>query len=169
MAAGATYTPIATTTLGSNANSVTFSSISSGYTDLVLICADLAAQSAQSLYVQLNSDTGSNYSGTIVDGNGSAAQASKYSNNSQGLTVGASYVGLPASIGAMGIMHFMNYANTNVYKTTISRYGAASAETQESISLWRSTAAINTIKVYASSGTNILAGATFTLYGIAAA
>ena len=37
MAAGSTYTPIATTTLGSAQADVTFSSISGSYTDLVLI------------------------------------------------------------------------------------------------------------------------------------
>ena len=35
MAAGSTYTPIATTTLGSNVASYTFSSIAGTYTDLV--------------------------------------------------------------------------------------------------------------------------------------
>ena len=37
MAAGATYEPIATNTLGSAAASVTFSGISGSYTDLILI------------------------------------------------------------------------------------------------------------------------------------
>ena len=169
MAAGSTYTPIATTTLGSNANSVTFSSISGAYTDLVLICANLGAQSAQTIYVQANSDTGTNYSFTYLNGNGSVVQSSRSSNNSQGFVIGGSVAGLPASIGAVGTLQIQNYSNTTTYKTALSRYGAASAETQVGASLWRSTSAINALKVYASSGTLILAGATFTLYGITAA
>ena len=37
MAAGATYEPISTTTLGSNTNTVSFTSISSAYTDLIFV------------------------------------------------------------------------------------------------------------------------------------
>lgn len=169
MAAGVTFTPLATTTLGSNANSVTFSSISGSYTDLILVCADLAAQSAQTIYVQTNSDTGSNYSFTWLNGNGSAAQSSRASNNSQGLVIGGSVAGLPASISAMGTLQIQNYSNTSTYKTALSRYNASSGETQTAVSMWRSTSAINALKVYASSGTLILAGAKFTIYGIAAA
>lgn len=164
-----TYTPLATTTLGSNANSVTFSSISGSYTDLVLICANLGAQSAQTIYVQANSDTGSNYSHTWLNGNGSVAQSGRASNNSQGFVIGGSVAGLPASIGAMGTLQIQGYSNTTTFKPALGRYGAASAESQAAVSMWRSTSAINELKVYASSGTLILAGAKFTLYGIAAA
>ena len=62
MAAGSTYTPIATTTLGSAASSVTFSSISGSYTDLILITNPSSATTDQSIYVQFNADTGTNYS-----------------------------------------------------------------------------------------------------------
>jgi hypothetical protein len=169
MAAGVTYTPLTTSTLGSNANSVTFSSISGSYTDLLLVCSDLGAQSAQTIYVQANSDTGSNYSFTWMNGNGGTAQSSRASNNSQGFVIGGSVAGLPATIGAMGILQIQNYSNTTTFKSALSRYGSGGAETQAAVSTWRSTAAINSLKVYASSGTLILAGAKFTLYGIAAA
>jgi hypothetical protein len=55
MAAGNTYTPLATQTLGSAAASVTFSSISGAYTDLVLV---LNIKSTSSNYptMILNSD-----------------------------------------------------------------------------------------------------------------
>jgi hypothetical protein len=43
MAAGNTYTPIVTNTLSSATSSVTFSSISGSYTDLVLVIAYKAA------------------------------------------------------------------------------------------------------------------------------
>jgi hypothetical protein len=169
MPAGSTYTPIATTTLGSSTNSVTFSSISGSYTDLVLICANLGAASAQSLYAQVNTDTGTNYSRTWITGNGSAASSSRASTNSQGLFVGATDVGLPSTGVANAVMSFQNYSNTTTYKTTLTRYNAAGQEVQAAVSLWRSTSAINSIKVYATSSALILAGATFTLYGIASA
>jgi hypothetical protein len=37
------------------------------------------------------------------------------------------------------------------------------------VSLWRSTAAINSVTIYTGSGNNWDAGSTFTLYGIASA
>jgi hypothetical protein len=47
-----TYEPIATTTLGTAAASVTFSSISGAYTDLVLVCNGNKSSCTQlSLYI----------------------------------------------------------------------------------------------------------------------
>ena len=66
MAAGITYTPIASTTLGSAAASYTFSSIPNTYTDLVLIAsmADSNSGADQRMLVQVNGDTGTKYSTT---------------------------------------------------------------------------------------------------------
>ena len=169
MAAGSTYTPIATTTLGSNANSVTFSSISGSYTDLVIVFGNLGASSSQTIYVQPNSDTSTNYSWTVMNGEGSVAQSIRASNSSTGLVLGGSIGGVPSSTNAMGTMSIQNYSNTTTFKSSLSRYSAGSVETQAAVALWRSTAAISSLKIYITSGANILAGATFTLYGITAA
>jgi len=66
MAAGATYEPIATTTVsGSSTSTVTFSSISGTYTDLVII-GNLGSQTTNAFpYLQFNGDTGSNYSASM--------------------------------------------------------------------------------------------------------
>ena len=69
MAAGRTYEPIATTTLGSNATSVTFSNISGSYTDLVLAChwkANTALQSTIVLTFNSTDMFSTSYSGTQV-------------------------------------------------------------------------------------------------------
>jgi hypothetical protein len=75
------------------------------------------------------------------------------------------------------MIDFMNYSNTTTYKTWITRGGNVSDNSGSTANLWRSTSAINTIAI-AESGTggsgsfnygNMLAGTTFTLYGIAAA
>jgi len=76
-----TYTPIATTTLGSAASSVTFSSISGAYTDLVLVGAGTLASNLY-LNVKFNNDTGSNYSRTELYGDGSSAASYRESNQS---------------------------------------------------------------------------------------
>jgi hypothetical protein len=66
------------------------------------------------------------------------------------------------------ITHFNNYSNATTYKTILSRGNNASSSVTAYSALWRSTSAINEIKVFTLSG-NLRAGSTFTLYGIAAA
>ena len=62
MAAGNTYVAIATNTLSSAAASVTFSSISGAYTDLVLVTnATLASGGAANLWCRFNGDGAANY------------------------------------------------------------------------------------------------------------
>jgi len=171
MAAGNTYVALATNTLSSAAASVTFSSISGSYTDLICIVDNLTAPSANSTFIQIGNgsvDTGSNYSYTYLLGNGSAASSSRQSSQSN-IVVGNIYQGLSNTVPTMVIIHLMNYANTTTYKTIISRDTDRSGAGSTSLlaGLWRSTSAINTLKVFTGSTYNT--GATFTLYGIAAA
>jgi len=111
-----TYTPIATQTLGSAAASVTFSSISGTYTDLVLVAA-FAATGGGYCQLVLNGDTTiSNYSRTYIVGNGSAALSGRSST--------PYFAGF--STGQMNfIMNFMSYSSTNTYKTMVNREGDA--------------------------------------------
>jgi len=162
-----TYTPIATTTLGSAASSVTFSSISGAYTDLILIISARGTTSASSTSVYFTTNiTGSNYSSTWLVGNGSAAASSRYSNLGQGY-LGYIAGGTTASDSRGNIIaHFMNYSNTTTNKTVISRGNVAEAETAAYVSLIRGTSALTSITVGEGGGNNFVAGSTFTLYGI---
>jgi len=61
----------------------------------------------------------------------------------------------------------MNYSNMTTYKTSLIRYSQIGSWFGELATLWRSTAAINTITLTTGTSTfNI--GSTFTLYGIKA-
>jgi hypothetical protein len=166
MAAGSTYTPIATTTLGSAASSVTFSSIPSTYTDLVLI---IQYQSAANCVANItfNNDTATNYSTTYLNGNGTTAASARGSNEAAIGTVwsGANFNG---KLGQVKIQ-VQNYANTTTYKTALSRTDSAGGEATATVGLWRSTAAINRIDITGTSGATYSTGSTFTLYGITAA
>ena len=73
-----TYQPIATNTLGSAAASVTFSSISGAYTDLVLIMNAGSSTTNADVDINVNGDTGANYSRTILYGTGSTAGSTRY-------------------------------------------------------------------------------------------
>lgn len=165
----ATYEPIATTTLGSSANTVTFSSISGSYTDIVAVCSVKATTgSDEVLRSQVNGDTGSNYSYTYVQGVSAGAQSGRASNTSLILTQ-AGNLAIPegASTFAPYVVQYMNYSNTNTFKTILSR-GAGVNQAGASVSLWRSTSAITSIRFYIAAG-NFDTGSTFTLYGIKAA
>ena len=161
MAAGSTYTPLATTTLGSTATSYTFSSIPSTYTDLIVVISGKLTVDNNIAY-QYNGDTGANYSRTRIYGTGSAAASTRSSGNADGIfstgdgTVQSTWTG-----------HIQNYANTTTYKTSLWR--GSQDLPSATVSLWRSTAAINAIKLYPTGGTTWVVGTTFTLYGIAAA
>lgn len=166
MAAGATYTPIATTTLGSATNSITFSSIPSTYTDLVLVFNGSMA-SAADLLMQFNSDTATNYSDTILQGNGTSATSSRDTSQTS-MTLGITGTGKTNIFTS--IANIQNYSNTTTYKTVLVRVSEASTLTGAVVNLWRKTPeAINTIKVYGNGSVNISAGSIATLYGIKAA
>jgi hypothetical protein len=167
MAAGSTYTPIATTTLGSAQPSYTFSSIPSTYTDLVLIMNSIADSTAFHIYARYNSDSGSNYSQTFVYGDGTSAGSVRETSQAQArFSYGAA---VRTTNPTTTIINFENYANSTTYKTAIARNSRASDGVDAVVSLWRSTAAINSIQILNSASANFAVGTTFTLYGIAAA
>ena len=163
MAAGLTYTPIATTTLGSAA-SITFSSIPQTYTDLIIIATVTpAAAGTSNFFIQVNGDSGSNYSWTRMYGNGVSAGSSRNSN--YGLCmVGDLNTNLQIQI------NLQNYSNTTTYKTFLSRYGYANFDTGTTVGLWRSTAAITSVSMGQDNVPYTFgAGSTATLYGSASA
>lgn len=159
-----TYEPIATNTLGSNSPSVTFSSISGTYTDLVLVFNG-SVTTPEDFQIQVNSDTGANYSRTWVTGNGSTAASSRATGDTKMRLAQNGY----ATTGISNvIVHFMNYSNSTTFKTVLSRANNSATGTDGIVNLWRSTSAITSIYVYVPSG-NFATGSTFTLYGIKAA
>lgn len=162
MAAGSTYTPIATYTSSGNATSYTFTSIPSTYTDLILV-VDGAADVATTTALRVNSDTGSNYSFTYILGDGSNKYSSRGANQTNML--GADISTTRSNLTA----HFQNYANTTTNKTVLTRGGGGSISTLASVNLWRSTSAINSITIFLASPRYFVNGSTFTLYGLAAA
>jgi hypothetical protein len=166
MAAGSTYTPIATYTVPTAQASYTFSSIPGTYTDLVLVLnAGCSGATEQDTYVVINGDTGSNYSQTYMAGDGSSASSGRASNVSDA-TIG--YPIRPTLITTI-ICNFQNYSNSTTYKSWISKDASANSLMFTVVGLWRNTNAITSLLLKPSNGRDFLAGSTFTLYGIAAA
>ena len=165
MAAGATYEPIATTTLSSAQSSVTFSSISGTYTDLVVVIDGTTASTFTQLQVRTNGDTGSNYSTTYLWGTGSAAVSDRDSN----ISTGGMNAGFLGTGQGNNTFHIQNYSNSTTYKTVLARSSVPGNRVAATVNLWRSTAAITSLRFNLISGENFASGSTFTLYGILAA
>ena len=157
----ATYEPIASTTLGSGAATISLSSIPSTFTDLALVFSGGAATN-NDVKLFVNGDTSSIYSCTQIRGTGSAASSARYTS---GIFVnGADWFG---GTNVVALLQFMSYANTNVYKTILSAYASPSSEVNRGVGLVRTTSAISSLEI-TSSGT-IDAGSTVSLFGIKAA
>jgi hypothetical protein len=164
-----TYVALDKVTVGTATAAVTFSSISSAYTDLVVVAANLVATSGNpNVGLTFNGDTASNYSATILEGTGSSAQSARKTNTT--LIVEGNNVSLGGTNPSTIIYNIMNYSNTTTYKTALLRNSELSTTypgTGATVGLWRSTAAITSVTLTIGSG-NFAVGSTFSLYGIAA-
>lgn len=167
-----TYQPIATTTLGSAAASITFSSIPSSYTDLVFVI-QLSSTSTDNIFVRFNSDTASNYSVTRLAGPGSNPAVSDRQTSQTMMTITRNGYPTTTNGNTVSIMQVMNYANATTNKTALIRSNDAGNGTDAIVGLWRKTPeAINAVSFSTNSfgaGTSISTGSTITLYGIKAA
>ena len=162
MAAGPTYEPIATTTTTGSVSDITFSSISSAYTDLFIIGTGTSSADV-SYNIQFNGDTAGNYSTTYLLGSGSAASSGRLSN---GTKIEAN--GRTSTTGGVVKININGYSSTTKQKTVLSGGGTADGYVAYCTGLWRSTSAINEVKIMPESGT-ISSGSTWTIYGITAA
>jgi hypothetical protein len=145
-----TYEAIATYTVPDTSTiTVTFSSIPSTYTDLVMVCyLPSKSSSSETMLVRVNGDTGANYSTTRIEGTGSSAIS--------GRVTGSTYAGVSGggtdTTGLNIIINFQNYANTTTYKTFINRFNQTATSTSAAVNLWRSTAAINSVLIQGTAG-----------------
>lgn len=160
-----TYEPIYTTTLNSAQADITFTSFS-GYTDLRVVAITATTRGSQSGFgIQVGNgsiDTGSNYSVTRLGGNGSVAYSERTSNQT-------SVAMAMQPTRSNFFIDFMNYANTTTNKTFLITDDNAASYAIRAVGLWRSTSAITHLKIFDTDGFNLIAGSTFTLYGIKAA
>jgi hypothetical protein len=156
-----TYQAIASTTLSSNAATVTFGSIPGTFTDLVII-GDSTSSSLGAVYMYFNGVTGTtNYSATVLSGNGSSGSSFRSTDTDQALC------SVVDTVRSGFIVNIMSYSNTSVFKALISRGGVTTFATRAFAGLWRSTAAITSISIF-NGGGNFVSGSTFSIYGIKA-
>jgi hypothetical protein len=161
----ATYEPIATTTLGSAAASISISSIPATYTDLILIATGVTTDNGVAIFLRFNSDTSSVYSQTRLGGDGSSATSG--SNTGLSFLSATGFAGSSSTIPSTRTINIFSYAgSTN--KTIlgfVSEDRNGSGAVTNAVGLWRNTAAITSVSLTPSSG-NLATGYTATLYGI---
>jgi hypothetical protein len=157
----ATYEPIATHTLSSAQASYTFTSITSAYTDLVVVMNGSVTSGAVSVGLTFNGDNGTNYSMTYLYGSGTSATSGRSSTSANIYCMDIS------TSNSTLICQVQNYSNTTTFKTSLQRGNAASNAVTSTVGLWRNTAAITSLTL--SNSNTFITGSTFTLYGIKAA
>jgi hypothetical protein len=161
----ATYEPIATTTLGSAAATITFSSIPATYTDLRVTFNFLVATGAQIPKVTYNNDSSALYSDTFIYGTGTSALSARDTGGTffyAGSNTSASTT-VPEFI-TLDIFSYAGSTNkTTLYTSVSDKNGSGAVE--YGVALYRSTSAINRIDFTSFSGTFAI-GSIATIYGI---
>lgn len=168
-----TYNLIASNTVGSGgASTITFSSIPSTYTDLVVRVSGRSTRTGFTYdypRIKFNSSS-SGYTDKRLYGTGSGTAASD--TNTETTSITASQVPGPNStsntFGNMDI-YIPNYASANYKSVSIDCVTEEAGTTAYAIldaALWSNTAAINQIDITLYSTSNYAQYSTFTLYGI---
>jgi len=153
------YTALANITTTSTVSSITFSSISQAYRDLVVVMYFSHSGSAGGR-IRLNSDSGT-YEQVWLQNNNTDLRGELYSID--GLESGFQNV---SGTRYFAKLEVMDYSQTNKRKSLLLR--ASSQDPSETIirsGIWHNTAAVNSITI-PSAGSTFQVGSTFALYGI---
>jgi len=157
-----TYTALATVTLGTATASVTFSSIPATYRDLILVFAGTRTGS-NNVNFRFNSDTGTNYSWVVANGNGSTTLSVAETLS----FIPTGYYDIATNAQMNVIFQVMDYSATDKHKTSLSRSSQAGAGVAMAASRWANTAAVTTVQIYAGNN-DFGSGSVFSLYGVIA-
>ncbi len=168
------YESISTVTVGAGgSSSITFSSIATTWTHLQIraISRTDRGDTNDFMTVRFNSDSSTNYSYHSLYGNGSSAGAADTGTSTgtpwSGVTAGAN---AGSSMFGAVIWDILDYKDTNKYKTLRLLSGTDQNGTTGRLyfqsNLWRSTAAISTVTIIPTFGTNFVQYSSFALYGI---
>lgn len=166
------YTLITSNTVGATSvATVSFSSIPSTYTDLIVKTSIRSTRAAadDAFYIYFNTDTtAANYKLRLFYGTGSSVlnyNASTYND----LTGWINGDGSTLSTFGNGEFYVPNYTSSNaksVSYDTVGENNASNASMGFTASSWSGTAAINKITIGSANGANFMQYSSFYLYGI---
>ncbi len=170
-------TQIYDNTLGGTATSIDTSTVLGGYKHLMgyfLARSDRASNVFESVDIQFNGDTGSNYDSINSDFFGTADQVDV------GEAIGAAQAQIGSITGNTGVantpggftFYVPNYGGTTFHKTFHSQGGVVYANSTTNLhnviysGKWRSTSAITRIVLKTRNSSNFIAGTRLTIYGL---
>lgn len=164
---------ISSQTLGSSAASVTFSSIPSTYTDLVVrysVRCDVAGSVASIIFKINGSSSTSDYSFTILSGNGATASSSQVATGVLGyfqMTQGMPGATATSNTFASNELYVPNYAGSakkTINHTTAQENNTTTAYIKSYAQLYNATTAITSLSF--ENADLFSAGSSFYLYGL---
>ena len=159
--------PIATSTVGAGGvATVTFSSIPQNYEHLQIRYMLSASSLNTDLRIQLNADTGANYTRHYLYGLDGSSVVSGASTSNTSTSIGYAFAAIARPYS--GVADILDSSNTSKYKTIRSLSGGCDASAASIIyfsGLWLNTSAISSIVLTQSSG-NFSQYSSFALYGI---
>lgn len=162
------WTPLANITLTGTQTTVTFSSISGSYRDLILVGANvLSSTNNEHMQFRINSDSGANYNMVTARGDGSSTASSSSSNTTEANF--GTFVMPNTTSPSNFVLHFLDYSATDKHKTVLARSDNANS-TFPGASMtairWASTSAITSITLRFQSTATYAVGSSFALYGV---
>jgi hypothetical protein len=162
--------------LTSAASSVTFANIpQSGYTDLKIVVSTRCSTANTAAAIRFNNDSASNYSSRRLGGDNTASYASSTTNISQLQWLIIPFASTTANTFGNAEIYVTNYLSTsNVKSLLFESISEGNSSTKDStnmemnVGLWSKTPeAISSVTIV-SGGGDLVAGSTFSLYGVAA-
>lgn len=165
------YESIASTTVGAGgASSVIFNSIPNTYQHLQVRYSVRSSFAAGSdiVLARANADSGNNYAAHRIYGDGSTAAAQAFTPQTYFLGPDCPAASSGANIFGIGIMDYLDFANTNKNKTMRALGGrdeSGSGYVWLNSGLWINTGAITSLTVFCGNG-NLVQNSIVSLYGI---
>ena len=171
------YESIQTYTVGGGgSSSIDFTSIPSTYSHLqlrIMMRSTTAAAGTDDLWLRFNSDTGSNYSRHILQGDGTSASAGANTTQTR-IPFGNSIprASSAANVFGVAVIDILDYTSTNKNKTVRGLYGSNENTTSTDFrvglnsGLWYATPAAVTSITLLPEANNFAQYSSFALYGI---
>jgi hypothetical protein len=160
-------------TLSTAQASIEFTSIPQTFTDLVALVSVRSADTSafERLSVRFNSDSGTNYSGRFLYGDGGSATSSNRTGaNLFSLEAGVQGTTSTANTFSNGVLYIPNYTSSvakSLSSDSVVENNGGSAGLAITAGLWNNTAAITTVSFsYFIGAANLVAGCTISLYGV---
>jgi len=148
------------------AATISFSSIPSTYTDLVLITSlRKSATGANVVLMQFNGSS-SNFTQRYIDGNGSSTTSASNTSGWAGLIIGTDYTANTFANNSVYVTNYAGSTNKSYSLDQVTENNATASYVGLVAGLWSNSAAINSITLTPADSSNFVQYSTAYLYGV---